>query len=48
MHELTSLDEGLMRPSIEPSITAAEHFNKEFTPLEIDAINVGNFQFAAI
>ena len=47
LHELPGLQHRVVRPGVEPCHAAAHHFNLQLASFKIEAIQVGDFQFAA-
>src|SRR6476469_5589816 len=47
LDEMAGLDQGSVRAGVEPGEAAAQDFDMEVAPLEIDAVDVGNLELAA-
>ncbi|MNG25234.1 hypothetical protein D3C84_1100580 [compost metagenome] len=48
VHEVTGLKQRVVSPRVQPGKTASEHFYIEGVPLEVGAVNVGDFQLATL
>ncbi|MOA42678.1 hypothetical protein D3C78_1647480 [compost metagenome] len=48
MHEMTGFQQRVMGTGIEPGETTTQHFYIECLPLQVSAVDVGDFQLATV